>query len=143
MKAGPISAPVDVPFNDVFDSLEVAFIVHFEALHKSNWGILVDVNYLDLENDMALPNGISQNVDLDLTVAETSVYYSSQHDAHRLDAILGLRYVEMENVVSLANGHPWWTAARIGWIPSLADAGSGALPTAGRLLPEVILVVSG
>ena len=72
VKSGPITALVDVPFSDVFDNLEAAFIVHFESMYKNQWGFLVDVNYLDLESDMTLPRGISQHVDLNLTVAEFS-----------------------------------------------------------------------
>lgn len=75
MKSGPMTAPVDVPFSDVFENLEVAFIVHFESMYKKQWGFLVDVNYLDLESDMTLPRGISQHVDLNLTVAEFSGLY--------------------------------------------------------------------
>ena len=41
-----LSKPIDVTFEDVFDAIEGVFIVHFEAMHKSNWGILVDVDYL-------------------------------------------------------------------------------------------------
>jgi len=72
VKSGPITALVDVPFSDVFDNLEAAFIVHLESMYKNQWGFLVDVNYLDLESDMTLPRGISQHVDLNLTVAEFS-----------------------------------------------------------------------
>ena len=104
MKSGPITAPVDVPFSDVFDNLEAAFIVHFESMYNNQWGFLVDVNYLDLESDMTLPTGISQNVDLNMTLAEFSGLYRTQREAHTFDVVFGLRYVDMENTVTEVGG---------------------------------------
>ena len=52
---GTNTVPVELPFSDIIDNLEAAFIVHFEGMHKSNWGFLVDVNYLDVSNDVNLP----------------------------------------------------------------------------------------
>jgi hypothetical protein len=69
---GPISAPVNVEFNDIFDNLDGAFIVHFEAAYQNRWGFLVDVNYLDLENKQSLANSLTRKVDLDITMAELS-----------------------------------------------------------------------
>ncbi len=128
MKSGPNTASVKVPFSDVFDNLESAFIVHFESLYKNQWGFLVDVNYLDLESDMTLPTGIRQNVDLNLTVAEVSGLYRTQHDAHIFDIVFGLRYVNLENTVSvvggptLVDGSQDWTDPLIGgrWIWNFA-----------------------
>lgn len=104
LSAGPATAQVEVPFDDIFDSIEAAFIVHFETVYKAQWGFLVDVNYLDLENEMNLPVGISQNVDLSMTLAEFSGFYRLQRDAHIFDFIAGLRYIEVENTVSIAGG---------------------------------------
>lgn len=104
MSIGTKTVPVDVSFNDIFDSLEAAFIVHFEAMHKSNWGLLLDVNYLDLSNDLNLPMGIRPNLDLDLTLAEFSGLYRIQQDAHNFDLIAGVRYVNIDNTISVANG---------------------------------------
>ena len=132
VSAGPATAAVDVPFDDVFDSLEAAIIVHFETLYKNQWGFLVDVNYLDLENNMNLPMGISQNIDLNVTLAEFSGFYRMQHDSHAIDFIAGLRYVEIENTVTvvggptLLDGNQDWTDPLIGarWTWGFADGWS-------------------
>jgi len=129
MKFGPISAPVDVPFSDVFDNLEGAFIVHFEAIHKNRWGLLVDVNYLDLENDMTLPAGISLNVDLDMAVAQVDGFYRMQREAHSFDLFVGLRYTEIANTITviggptLVDGSQDWLDPLVGgrWIWNFAD----------------------
>ena len=109
---GTNTVPVEVPFSDITDNLEAAFIVHFEGMHKSNWGFLIDVNYLDLSNDLNLPGPFNRtvNVDLDATLAEFSGLYRMINGDHRFDAILGLRYTKIDNKLTAATG------------PSLVDA---------------------
>lgn len=121
MSAGPASASVKVTFDDIFDSLESAFIVHFETLYKDHWGFLVDVNYLDLENKMTLPAGISQNIDLNLTLAEFSAFYRLNHGAHKIDFIAGGRYVDLENKVSVVGG-PTLIDGNQDWLDPLVGA---------------------
>lgn len=99
-----LSKPVDVPFDDVFDALEGAFIVHFEAMHKSNWGLLVDVDYLDLGNNFTNGQGIDLKVDLEATLAEVAGLYRIKRDAHNFDAIVGLRGYRIDPGVTLLNG---------------------------------------
>ena len=69
LTAGPVTAPVNVPFEDVFDSLEAAFIFHFETLYKTRWGFLVDFNYM---NHAALFGCLAEEVEtrFDAPVAE-------------------------------------------------------------------------
>lgn len=121
LSVGPATAQIKVPFEDVFDSLEAAFIVHFESVYKSQWGFLVDINYLDLENNMPLPMGISSTVDLNLTLSEFSGYYRLQRDAHKLDFIAGVRYINMENTVSITGG-PTLINADKDWLDPLIGA---------------------
>ena len=104
LSAGPATAKIDIPFEDVFDSMEGAFVVHFETLYKRQWGVIVDVDYLDLENKASLPMGISQNIDLDLTLAEVSGFYRLNREKHDFDIIVGLRYIDMDNTVSIVGG---------------------------------------
>jgi hypothetical protein len=132
VSAGPVTAPVEIPFEDVFDSLEAAFVVHFETWYKNQWGFLVDVDYLDIENKMSLPMGINQNVELSLNLAEFSGFYRLNRDAHKIDFIAGLRYIDMENTVSivggstLLDGNQDWTDPLIGarWMWGFADVWS-------------------
>ncbi len=100
----PGSVPLDVSFDEVLDSLEAAFIVHFEAMHKSNFGVLVDVNYLELGDDFTNKQGVDLKVDLDLTIAETAGLYRITRDAHSFDTILGVRGYKLNPGVSILNG---------------------------------------
>lgn len=121
LSVGPATAPIKVSFDDIFDSLDAAFIVHFESVYKAQWGFLVDVNYLDLENDMRLPMGISSTVDLNMTLAEFSGFYRLQRDAHMIDFIAGARYVNVENTVSITRG-PTLADADKDWLDPLVGA---------------------
>lgn len=96
--------PLDVPFSDVLDNLEAAFIVHFEAMHKNNWGVLVDVNYLNVSNDFTNSMGLGLDVGLELTLAEVAALYRVNRDVHAFDALLGLRGYRMNPEVSLLRG---------------------------------------
>lgn len=100
----PLSKPVEIPFSDVFDSLEGVFIVHFEAMHKSNWGVLVDVDYLDLGNSFTNSQGVGLKVDLEVTLAEVAGLYRIERDEHNFDAVFGLRGYRMDPGVTLLNG---------------------------------------
>jgi hypothetical protein len=103
---GTNTVPVELPFSDITDNLETAFIVHFEGMHKSNWGFLIDVNYLDLSSDVTLPGPFSVpgNVDFDATLAEFSALYRLPYEGYSFDLIAGLRYTKLENKLTLNTG---------------------------------------
>ena len=112
---GTGTAPIRVPFSDIVDNLEAAFIVHFEAMHKNKWGILFDVNYLDIANDVTVQPGpgpgVQSNVDVNTTLGELSGLYRINRDMHNFDLIAGIRYTKMDTKVTTAAG------------PVLVDAG--------------------
>ncbi len=132
LSAGPATARVDIPFEDIFDSMEGVFIVHLETLYKRQLGVIIDVDYLDLENKAPLPIGISPNIDLNLTVAEISGFYRLNRNAYKVDFIAGLRYIDIENTVSIVGGptllddNKDWTDPLVGvrWTWGFADGWS-------------------
>ena len=121
--AGTNTVPVEVPFSDITDNLDAAFIVHFEGMHKSNWGFLIDVDYLDLSNDVTLPGPFNMpaDVDFDATLAEFSGLYRMINGDHTYDLIAGLRYTKLENKVTTAAG------------PTMVDASEDWLDPIGGL----------
>jgi hypothetical protein len=100
----PLTKPIDIPFEDVFASLEGAFVVHFEAMHKSNFGFLVDVDYLNIGSDFTTPKGFGLDVDFKVTLAEAAGLYRVKKNNHNFDAIFGLRGYKINPSVSLLNG---------------------------------------
>jgi hypothetical protein len=129
--SGTNTVPVEVQFSDITDNLEAAFILHFEGMHKSNWGFLIDVNYLDLSGGVNLPGpfNVPGNVDFDATIAEFSALYRMANGDHSYDLIAGLRYTKLENKLTLNAGPTLvdasedWTDPLIGarWIWGFAD----------------------
>lgn len=128
----PVTVPVSVPFEDVFDGLESVFIVHFEGMHRSNWGFLVDVNYLDLGADFTSPQGFGLRVDMELTLVEAAGVYRIPKGAHDFHALFGLRHYGLDPDVSLQRGTTLadksqdWTDPFIGgrWIWNFAEGWS-------------------
>ncbi len=100
----PLTKPIDVPFEDVFTSLEGAFIIHFEAMHKSNFGVLVDVDYLNIGSDFTNSKGIGLDVDFEVTLAEVAGLYRMKKNNHNFDAVYGLRGYRLNPSVSFLNG---------------------------------------
>lgn len=131
LTSGPVTAPVKVPFSDLVDNLEAAFIVHFEGMHKNRWGFLIDVDYLDVSNDIIAPigPGLPVNVDFNATIGELSGLYRINHDRHNFDLIAGIRYTNLENKVTatagpiLMDGSKDWIDPLIGvrWLWDFAD----------------------
>jgi hypothetical protein len=50
-------APVDVGFDDILENLELAGMIHFEALHQSGWGIALDYGFMKLGAKKTGPRG--------------------------------------------------------------------------------------
>lgn len=129
LQVGPIEQSVSVDFSDITDNLEAAFIFHFEAFHKSNWGLLVDFDYLDLENSGAAPNGPTLKIGLDIIMAELSGLHRWDLGEHAFDLIAGVRYVDLGNDISIAgagsvtDGSKDWVDPLVGarWIWKMAN----------------------
>ncbi len=127
--SGTSTVPVEVPFSDLVDNLESAFIVHFEGMHKSNWGFIVDINYLDISNDNVDLSGQKANVDFDATLGELSGFYRIKDSDHAYDLIAGFRYTKLANKITdpagptLADASESWTDPIIGvrWMWDFAE----------------------
>lgn len=100
----PVTAPLKVSFDDVFDSLESAFIVHFEGMHKSNFGFLVDVDYLNIGNGSTNNQGVGLGVDLEVTLAELAGLYRAKRDDHTFDTVFGVRGYSLSTEISMLSG---------------------------------------
>lgn len=112
--SGGSSLNVDVPLDEITSSLEAAFIVHFDVLHKSNFGFYLDVNALKIDNNATLSMGHSLDIDLGFKLTELVGYYRIQRGNHYFDTTAGLRYVKMTTEVSPARG-PTLVDATLDW----------------------------
>ena len=139
MTSGVTSSDVNVPFGDLSTSLEAAFIVHFDVLHKSNFGFYVDVNALKINNTATIPMGQSLDIDLGFKLTEVAGYYRIQKGNHYFDTVAGLRYVKITTEVTPINGPTLvdakqdWTDPIIGGRYTWAFAEDWKLVTSGNI----------
>jgi len=92
---GPVDAGVDVPFSDIFDNLESVFTVHFEATHRSNWGLFFDYSYLDVSASGPGPQGLT-TIDMASTIVEVGGLFRTANGPHIFDMLGGVRYTKLE-----------------------------------------------
>ncbi len=96
---GPITVPIELDFDDIFEKLEGVFTVNFEAMRNNQWGFLVDFNWIDIGDEQSLPSGAKLKVDFTNTLAEVDGLYRVASGEHNIDILLGLRYTDQETKV--------------------------------------------
>ncbi|OEU48175.1 MAG: hypothetical protein BA866_00740 [Desulfobulbaceae bacterium S5133MH15] len=99
---GPQGNSVSMDFGDIFENLEAAFIVHFETIYKKNYGILFDVNFINLGGSTSTPKS-EINIDLEATVAEILPYYRWSKGDHDLDFMAGVLYSRVAQDVAFSS----------------------------------------
>jgi hypothetical protein len=79
---GPIPVPIELDFDDIFDSLEGVFTANFEAIHNNQWGLLVDLSYIDIKDSQGPVTVNFQN-----TLAEVDGLYRVANGEHNIDIL--------------------------------------------------------
>jgi hypothetical protein len=132
MTIGTETIPVDVDFGDLVRNLNGAFTIHFEGVHKSNWGFIVEYNYADLatskSNDLLLVD-----VGFTMHISEFDGLYRFKREKSVIDVIAGLRYTVMKYDVEVVlevfedskqkDGDEQWVDPIIGarWLHNVSD----------------------
>ena len=90
-------------FNELTDSLEAFFTVHFEGMHKSGWGLLTDVSYLNFEGQQTTPGPLPLTLDGDFTLvmAELAGVYRLEMNENAFDLIGGVRYYALDAAIDI------------------------------------------
>ncbi len=83
---------VDVEFSDILETLNMAAMLHFEAHHKSGWGIWLDYGFMDLSQDTSGPMGGVASTDLRQGVFEAFALYRQKLTLGEIDYIAGVRW---------------------------------------------------
>ena len=68
-------ADVAVDFDAILETLEFAFMGHFEAHHKSGWGASLDYGFMNLGESISGPLGGVTDVDVHQGVLEALALY--------------------------------------------------------------------
>lgn len=94
--SGPTGFPaeIDAGFDDVFDVLEMAAALQFEA-RRGCWGFMADAFYAELGSSGTLPGPLQTNVDVDFKqfIGEFVVFYRvSESPQSFVDLYAGIRH---------------------------------------------------
>jgi hypothetical protein len=131
MTTGTSTTPVVADFKELASSLETIFTVHFEGMHKTGWGLLIDVNYLDLGGQQTVSSPVPASLDIDFTsvMAEFAGIYRFSFGENTFDVIAGTRYISLEPEINITSPAPlpgridkkqdWWDVmigGRYNWI---------------------------
>ncbi len=87
-------AEIDAGFDDIFDILEMAAALQFEA-RKGRWGIIADAFYAELGTSGTLPGPLETNVNLDFEqfLGELVAFYRVSESAESyVDLYAGIRH---------------------------------------------------
>ena len=95
-------------FDEITSSLEGIFTVHFEGMHKSGFGFLTDVSYLNFGGQQATPGPAPLTLDVDLTfvMAELAGIYRFNLNENALDLIFGGRYYGLDTEIDIVGVPP-------------------------------------
>ncbi len=131
LKVRDTKVDVDVPFRDVWDSLDFAAMAHIEA-QKGRWGLLSDVIYLALSTEKDL-NVANARLDLDTWIVEFGGFYrlvdwsGDRRLPMSLDVLLGGRYWNVDADLRVGplrrDGDASWVDPFVGlrWTGELTD----------------------
>ena len=134
---------VELGFDDILDALEFGVAGHFEALHRSGWGMEMDYSYVSLGGSGAIP-GYPNTLEIDVkqAVFEVQGFYRQNLENGSLDYMAGIRRwnlkmdAEISGLPNLHNTNNDWVDGIVGvrWISNLSknwkfyisgDVGSG------------------
>jgi hypothetical protein len=85
-------APIDVDFKTILDNLDMAAMIHFEAHHKSGWGLAMDYGFMDLSQKKSNNRDGFVKVGLRQGVLETLGLYRVKYGRATVDYFAGVRW---------------------------------------------------
>jgi hypothetical protein len=93
---------LNVDFDTIFDNLNMAGMIHFEAHHASGWGLVVDYAFMDLgQKDTNKTGGINK-VSMRQGVLEALGLYRVKYGDNRVDYFSGIRWWDNDLSLSFA-----------------------------------------
>ena len=91
-----IESDITADFSDIFDNLNGAFTVHFDAAYKEKWGGFLDLNWVNLEAEKKTVANASVTPKTTTFISEFAGYYLLKKDPHAFKFFGGIRYVSMD-----------------------------------------------
>ncbi|TKB43377.1 hypothetical protein E8M12_15335 [Thalassotalea mangrovi] len=85
-------AEIGVDFSDILENLEMAGMIHMEAVSPGNIGLSFDYGFMDLEGSKTFMTGQELVVGTRQAVMETQIFYRNQLQNASIDYIAGVRW---------------------------------------------------
>ena len=83
---------VDVDMSDILETLEMAFMGHFEAHHSNGWGVALDYGFMNLGADISGPRGGVVDAKVRQGVFEAMLIRQRQLGDGSLEYLAGIRW---------------------------------------------------
>ena len=94
------TTPIDIPFDELFDQLEFAAQLHFEA-RKNKWGLIADSTFIKAKQDNTQVGPIPATAELEYILTDLLGTYRF---APKWDVLGGVRYWSMDSTITLRPG---------------------------------------
>lgn len=122
-----VTSDFDASFSDIFNNLDMAFLLDFEA-QNDTWGIKADTVYMNVaaEGEMAFTSigpGINAELDIKETVFSGTIFFKP---VKALELHAGARYVDLDNTLNLEGRGPVGLANKTSLGDSWTEAIVGA-----------------
>ena len=93
---GPTTAPLDLDFSDILNSLSAVFTFHFEAT-KGDWTYFSELQYVKLTPTMDITPIASMDINFRDYMFELGTGYAfSRSERSKWEGLLGLRYTQQK-----------------------------------------------
>jgi len=97
-------APVNVDFGDILENLEMAFMLHAEAVNGSKFGIIFDYGFMDLGADISGPLGGVVNAEVSQDIMELMLFKRTKANNYTYDIYAGIRWWDNEVDILIDSG---------------------------------------
>lgn len=92
---------LDVDFSTILENLDLAAMVHFEAIKNNQWGVILDYGFMDLSSDASNARGGVVSADLRQGVLEAFIMRRYEKGENALDVYAGIRWWDNDIGVSI------------------------------------------
>ena len=85
-------AEVDVDFSDILEVLDIGAMLHFEAIHSSGWGAILDYGFMNLSDEVSGPRAGVARAEVSQGVLEALVVRRRSSGEGYIDYLAGIRW---------------------------------------------------
>lgn len=98
-------APVDADFGDVLENLDIGFLGQFEALHRDEYGVFVDLIWMRLKNDDGrTPGGGKIEAVVDELLLQAHAFKRFNKADGFFDIYAGVKYWNIDLDIDVSGG---------------------------------------